>query len=182
MKHTIHKVMVNYEKEEKWLNEMGAIGMNFIHYTWCTYLFEEGKPGEYIYRIELLKNNARHPESVAYIRFMEELGIECVSTCLSWVYFKKKAADGPFDLFSDYDSKIAHYSRVSKFSAVGFVIVAFWGVYNVILPFVLPGNVISSLNLILGIMDLILAAALAPTYFSYRGKMKKLKADRQLRE
>jgi hypothetical protein len=182
MKHTIHKAMVNYEKEEKWLNEMGAKGMNFIHYSWCTYLFEEGKPGEYIYRIELLKHHARHHESIAYIRFMEELGIECVSTYLSWVYFRKKAADGPFDLFSDYDSKIAHYNRVSTFSAVGFVVTAIAGVYNVILPFMLHGNAISSLNLIAGTIDLIIAAALAPTYFSYRGKMKKLKADRQLRE
>jgi hypothetical protein len=182
MKHSIHKAMFNYEKEEKWLNEMSAKGMTFIHYTWCTYLFEEGKPGEYIYRIELLKNHARHAESIAYIRFMEELGIECVSTYFRWVYFRKKAADGPFDLFTDYDSKIAHYNKVSAFSAIGFIIAAIAGVYNVIIPFVFHENALSSLNLILGVMVLILAMAFAPTYFSYRSKMKKLKADRQLRE
>ena len=182
MKQVIYKAMINYEKEEKWLNELAAKGMNFIHYSWCRYLFEEGKPGEYVYRIELLKNHASHPESVAYIRFMEELGIECVSTYLSWVYFRKKAAEGPFDLFTDYDSRIAHYKRVSMFSAVGFVITAIVGSFNVILPFAVHGNSVSSFNLIIGTIDLIFALALASAYFSYRGKMKKLKTDRQLRE
>ena len=182
MKQVIYKAMIDYEKEEKWLNELAAKGMHFIHYTWCRYLFEEGKPGEYIYRIELLKHHARHPESVAYIKFMEELGIECVSTYLYWAYFRKKAAEGPFDLFTDYDSKITHYNRVSAFSAIGFVLTAVAGTINVVIPFSLHGDAASSFNLIIGTVDLVLALLFAPIYFSYRRKIRKLKTDRQLRE
>ena len=31
---------------------------------------------------------------------------------MRWVYFRKKTKDGPFDLYSDIDSKLGHYKRV----------------------------------------------------------------------
>ena len=31
---------------------------------------------------------------------------------MRWVYLRKKAADGPFDLFSDYESRIQHLNRI----------------------------------------------------------------------
>ncbi len=181
MKHVVRKWMIAYEKEEKWLNEMAAIGMNLIHYSWCKYLFEEGKPGEYAYRIEFLKNHSRHPESIAYIRFMEEMGIECVSTYLNWVYFRKKTADGPFDIFTDSDSKIAHISRVSSFMVVLLAVSAFGVGINFIMSLI-KENTFAPTNFICAIVALVLFFALAPIYLSYHSKLKKLKADRQLRE
>lgn len=43
---------------------------------------------------------------------MGDAGVQTVDTYLSWVYFRKPAVDGPFELHSDTDSRIAHYTRV----------------------------------------------------------------------
>lgn len=182
MKHVVYKLMFDYEKEEKWLNEMAIKGFNLEDYTFCRYLFREGKPGEYIYRIELLKQHHRNPESIAYIRFMEELGIECVAGYRNWVYFRKKASEGPFDLFSDYDSRIAHYSRV-----IGFVIMAFAlnlgaALLNIILSITLSRFILDSINIYAGCFSLTITVIFAYLLVTYRSKLKKMKNDRKLRE
>ncbi len=115
MKKVIWKGYFDFEKEERWLNEMAAKGFALTRYTWCRYEFEETEPGEYIYRIELLKEHARHPESRRYIEFTEETGAEYVTSYFRWVYFRKKAALGPFELYSDLESRIGHYRRVRLF-------------------------------------------------------------------
>jgi len=112
MKKVIWKYFMNYEKEEVWLNEMSAKGFAFTDFFLCRYLFEESKPGEYIYRIELLENSPTHQKSRQYIKFMSENGVEHISSWISWVYFRKKAEHGPFDIYSDIDSRIAHYKRI----------------------------------------------------------------------
>lgn len=112
MKHTVRKIFFNFEKEEKWLNEMAAKGLNLIHYSWGKYLFEKGEPGEYIYRLELLEELPSNIESKNYIEFMEESGVQCVSIYMRWVFFRKKASEGEFNLYSDYDCKIKHYKRI----------------------------------------------------------------------
>ncbi|MEI6100209.1 MAG: DUF2812 domain-containing protein [Eubacteriales bacterium] len=112
MMHGVWKIYVNYEKEEKWLNSMAQRGMHMVDYTFCRYLFEEGTPGEYIYRIELFKHMPSHPESASYLKFMEESGVEVVSTYMRWVYFRKKASEGSFEIYTDRQGKIKHAKRV----------------------------------------------------------------------
>jgi len=115
MKHIVRKPYWDYMKEEAWLNEMSARGMALTDYSWCRYVFTDAEPGEYVYRIELLEHVPTHPESMAYIRFLEENGVECVATYMRWIYLRKKTAEGPFDIYSDIDSKINHYRRVNAF-------------------------------------------------------------------
>lgn len=114
MKHIIRKYYINNEKEEQWLNDLSAKGLALSDYSWCRYVFEEAPAGEYIYRIELLEQSPTHPESVAYLKFLEDTGIECVATYMSWVYLRKKAADGAFEVYTDIESKIKHYKRIHK--------------------------------------------------------------------
>jgi hypothetical protein len=114
MKTHVWKAFWDYEKEEKWLNEMAAKGFAMIAYSWCHYTFEDCEHSEYIYRIELLEHGVNHHESIRYIHFMEENGVECVDTYRTWVYFRKKALDGNFKIYSDLDSRIKHYKRVSN--------------------------------------------------------------------
>lgn len=116
MKKVIYKLFFawNFEKEEKWLNEMSAKGLNLDGVGFCKYIFEEGTPGEYIYRLELLEKGPTHAESEQYIRFLEDTGVEYVGSVTRWVYFRKKAADGEFDLFSDIDSRIKHLNRLTS--------------------------------------------------------------------
>jgi hypothetical protein len=108
MRHTARKVFFawSYEQEEKWLNQMSAKGLQLVSVGFCKYVFEDGAPGEYNYRLELLENLPSHPESIAYIRFLEEAGIEQIGTYFRWVYFRRKATDGAFDLYWNHASNI----------------------------------------------------------------------------
>lgn len=131
MKKTIHKLfwVWNFDKEEKWLNEMSAIGLRLTNVSFGRYDFEEGAPGEYIYRLELLKNFPTHPESERYIRFIEETGAEHVSSFKKWVYFRKKSGDDGFDLYSDVESRLNHLKKVRGVIFFCFFILISWFLY-----------------------------------------------------
>jgi hypothetical protein len=114
MKKTIHKWfwLWDFEKEEAWLNEMSANGLHLCAVGFCKYTFEEGAPGEYIIRLEMLDKLPGHTESKQYIRFIEETGAEVIGSLFRWVYFRKKTVGEGFDLFSDTDSRIKHLDRI----------------------------------------------------------------------
>jgi hypothetical protein len=181
MKYKVYKLFINFEKEEKWLNDMSAKGLHLIDYSFPgRYLFEEGTPGEFVYRIELLENMPSNIESKAYIQFMENNGVEFVASHFRWVFFRKKATDGPFDLYSDYESRIKHYKKVLmlvgivvgiNFFAAAFN--SFIGIFNL-----LNGN--SAINLYFSIVNWILVFTIFPLILSYNKKVKQLKKDRLL--
>ena len=130
MRFTMHKLYWawNFEEEEKWLNEMSAKGLNLVGVGFGKFVFEEGTPGEYHFHIEWLKHFPSHPETVSYIHFLEETGVEHVGSFKMWAYFRKKTSDGVFDLFSDIDSRIIHYKRIRNLLLCLFPleILAFW--------------------------------------------------------
>ncbi|NLI70147.1 MAG: DUF2812 domain-containing protein [Firmicutes bacterium] len=118
MKKTIYKWFWawNYDKEEEWLNEMAAMGLSLASVGFCTYIFEETLPGEYKVRIQLLDHFPSHPESMNYIKFLEETGIEHVGSITRWNYFRKKMnlddSQKEFDLFSDSKSRQKHLGKM----------------------------------------------------------------------
>jgi hypothetical protein len=114
MKKTIHKWfwLWNFEKEERWLNEMAGNGMILAGVGFARYDFDKCAPGEYIVRLEMLKEPVSRQASEDYIRFLEDTGVEHVGTLFRWAYFRKKAGGAPFDLFSDIDSRINHLNRM----------------------------------------------------------------------
>ena len=122
----------DFEKEEKWLNEMSAKGLALVDYTFCRYSFEECEPGEYSFKIQYLENKPSHPESEQYIRFMEETGAEQIASYINWVYFRKKTAEGPFEIFSDYESKIKQFILIKKLLIPLFIMNFFIGTANII--------------------------------------------------
>lgn len=139
MRHVVYKYFSigAYEKEEKWLNEMSAKGMQLVDVSFgIRYVFEEGMSGEYIYRLELLENLPSNVESTAYLHFLEETGVEHVASYLRWVYLRKKASDGDFEIYSDTDSKIKHYKRICTFANIMSIlelvvaIIYFWDAHN----------------------------------------------------
>jgi hypothetical protein len=89
--------IADYEREQKWLNAMSRSGWNFVRTNGFIYTFEKGTPGEYIYKIDLPNDSMTDVEVDAYYKFMEECGIEVVSSFKFWHYLRKKSADGPFD-------------------------------------------------------------------------------------
>ena len=107
---TVHKWfwVWDFEKEERWLNEMALAGWALVSVGWCRYTFEASEPGEYTVRLEM------HGYDPEYVDFMAQAKAEYVGRVLQWLYFRKRAEDGSFDIFSDIDSRISHIDRIHK--------------------------------------------------------------------
>jgi len=101
-----------FEKEEKWLNDMAAEGWVLCDVGFCRYEFEKSEPGEYTVRLELMEHTPQSPEGQDYIRFLEETGAEYVGNYMRWACFRKKSSEGSFDLYSDLNSRVAHLRRI----------------------------------------------------------------------
>lgn len=149
----------DFEKEEEWLNEMSLNGWALESVGFCTYNFVRCEPGEYTIRIEMRKYDQ------AYVDFVESTGAEFVDRMLMWIYFRKKTEKGPFDLFSDIDSRISYLDRISKFLLI-----------------------IGGANLIIGLfnrggrLNLICATVLMYALGRIHGKKEALTRERQLHE
>lgn len=114
MRKVIYKLfwVWQFDREEKWLNEMAAKGLSLVAIGPAKYTFEETMPGEYYVRSELLDKLPRHPESEACIRFIEETGAEYLGAWTRWVYFRKKSSLGKFAIHDSLDAKIKHLNRL----------------------------------------------------------------------
>ena len=117
----VHKLfwVWQFEKEEAWLNDMARQGWVLDQVGFCKFVFKRCEPGEYTVRLELLEEFPSSEKSMDYISFVEDTGAEYIGNMTRWVYFRKKTADGEFDLFSDIDSRVKHLDRIMKF--VGFM-------------------------------------------------------------
>ncbi|MDR2202721.1 MAG: DUF2812 domain-containing protein [Nitrososphaerota archaeon] len=184
MKAKIWKTFWDHEKEEKWLNEMAAKGFAMTGYSWCCYTFEDCAPSEYIYRIEMLEHNVNHPESRKYIQFMEENCVEHVDTYYTWAYFRKKATDGTFKIYSDLDSRIKHYQRISNLWLV-------LGYVELSVSFSLIGSVVSTLEngsryMFVNVVPLGMLFSMSIMFLGlwwrYTKKIKHLKREREVQE
>jgi hypothetical protein len=178
MKQVIRKAYYDIEKEESWLNSMSAMGLALIDYSWCRYVFEQAQPNEYTYRIDLLDNHHTHSASAAYIQFLEENGIECVARYMRWIYLRKKTADGPFDIYTDMESRYRHYKRLKLFyrSLINLELAA--GLLNLAIGIINR----STLNLVTAIPVLCLALLLTKITAPIQAKIKKYEQERIIRE
>lgn len=114
MKKTVRKWFWawDFDREEKWLNEMAANGLALADIGLFRYTFERSLPGEYNVRLELLENFPSHARSKDYIDFLEGVDVEYIGSITRWVYFRKKTDGGEFNLFSDNSSRIKHLKRL----------------------------------------------------------------------
>ena len=153
-----------FEKEEDWLNEMALNGWALDSVGFCTYHFMRCEPGEYAVRLEM------HPWDQTYVEFMEETGAEYVGRMLAWIYFRKKTADGAFDMFSDIDSRIRHLDRIGK------VLLAV-GMMNLVI------GILNSFNPVhVGWVNLLCSTFLMYCLGRIHGKKEALEKERLLHE
>ena len=103
----------DFEKEELWLNTMAQSGWVLDKVGFCRYEFVPCEPESYGVRLEMRE----HDE--AYLDFMAETGAEYVGRMAKWIYFRKPAEKGTFDLFSDLDSRIGHLDKIGRMLTVG---------------------------------------------------------------
>lgn len=118
------KFRLYYDKdvETDWLNKMCGKGWAFKNFFLGFYTFEKCEPGEYNYEIDLLDNPTDKDE---YEAFMEDANVKVVSQWWKWVYLRKNASEGPFELYTDAESKLSHYSKIKNFFQVAFIIELF---------------------------------------------------------
>jgi len=180
----VWKLFFDKEKEEKWLNEMAARGKALIGFSVARYVFGDCEPGEYIYRIDLLPKPLTHPDSMEFLRCMEEGGAETIASWVRWVFFRKKAAEGAFEIYTDLDSKINHYKRIRGLFAFGAAAEAFAGLSNVGLAIVayLEDGVMLWTNFYLGLMVLLLGMLFLKICGRSARKIKKLKNEKKIYE
>ena len=144
----------DFQKEEQWLQQMAAKGLALVAVGFARYEFEDTEPGEYDVCLQLLEQREKHPESIKYLEFLEQMGAEHVGTYGRWIFVRKKRAEGGLQLFSDYGSRIKQLSRIigliAPVSAANILI----GISNVSLLFTLPSaaNAVGIINLLLGLL------------------------------
>jgi len=154
-----------FDKEEQWLNTMAQSGWVLDSVGFCKYNFVKCEPGEYTVRLEM------HDPDDEYIAFMEETGAEYIGRMVKWIFFRKKALDGPFEIFSDIDSRISQLDKISKLTAaLGFANLAI-GLANSFNPVT---NV--------GWVNLIVCAVLMYGLGRIHSKKEVLEKERMVRE
>ncbi len=116
------KFRLYFDKDEEanWLNEMSMEGWAFKKFFLGVYTFEACEPGEYNYQIDLLNN--WNGDKKDFASFMEESGVEVISQWYRWVFIRKKSSDGPLEMYTDEESKIAQYTRIKNFFSVALLI------------------------------------------------------------
>lgn len=100
------------DKETAWLNEMAAQGYALTGYCVGFYTFEQCEPGKYTYQIDF--GNKFFSVDDNYREFMTENNIEIVCLWGYWIILRKLVTDGSFELYTDVDSSIEHYSKILK--------------------------------------------------------------------
>lgn len=106
------KLMFNKDKETEYLNEMAAQGYAMTGFFAGFYTFDRCRPGEYVYQVDITEGMFRVNND--YREFMWEMGVEIVCIWGMWVILRKKAAEGPFVLYTDVESTIEHYEKIKK--------------------------------------------------------------------
>lgn len=114
------KFRLYYDKdeEEAFLNDMVSKGYAMTRFFLGAYWFEKCTPGEYTYKVDLIRDKDKQQKNEFY-NLVSEIGGELVQTWGIWAFFRKK---GEFDLYTDNESKIEQYTRIKKtFLYVGLI-------------------------------------------------------------
>ena len=158
----------DFDKEEEWLENMACNGWVLDGVGFCTYHFIKTEPGEYSVRLQYLPIAE---ENTDYTNLLEESGAERVGRMVQWVYYRKKTADGPFQLFSDLDSRITHLDKIAKLMLIVAVANLLIGVVNSHNP-----------SISLGWINLLVASLVTYGVGRIHGKKEALEKERQFRE
>ena len=167
-----------FDKEDRWLNDMAAKGKALVSARYTTYEFEDSAPGEYAIRLEMLEHDPASAEGQQYISFVEETGAEYIGRVMKWVYFRKKTADGPFELHSDNKTRMKHLKRIIALLRPLAVINAGIAVYN----FCIGIGLASPVNVVCSMLSVAVTVLLGVGMVKLNDKKLQLEKESQLFE
>ena len=101
---------VDFDKEEQWLNDMSKAGWAFWHTNSVIYRFKACEPGESIYQIDFDEEKGASGED--YVVFRNSCGDQFVHQWDHKIYWKKPAADGPFETEGNEIAKLRLTNKV----------------------------------------------------------------------
>lgn len=107
------KFTFDKDEEQEWLNGYARRGWAMASFFVGLVTFVPCRPGEYVYQIDLLPGKGLWADNYEdYVIFMNEMGVEVLQRWGRWVYLRKRAEDGPFEVYTDAESKAALYRRI----------------------------------------------------------------------
>ena len=100
------------DAETKWLNEMADEGWAMTGFFAGFYKFEQTEKGKWRYQIDFGEKFGSVTEN--YREFMNEAEIEIVQSWGYWIILRQLASKGEFQLYTDVESSIEHYTKILK--------------------------------------------------------------------
>ena len=108
--------IAEYEQEEQWINEMARDGWALTAVGCCRYIFRRTRPGEFIYKLDMVERTTQDEVKENYFNFLTECGIRVVGEYKDWIYLQKRAAEGPFDMKNDTYAKLRRVNKIYSFA------------------------------------------------------------------
>lgn len=109
------KFTFDKDEEQDWLNDYCQQGWAMVSFFVGLTTFAPCQPGEFIYQIDLLPGSGLQASNYTdYAIFMNDMGVEVLQRWGRWVYLRRPAVDGPFDIYTDVASKIELYRRIRR--------------------------------------------------------------------
>ena len=136
------KLTFDKDEEQDWLNDYARQGWAMVSFFVGLVTFVPCQPGEYIYQIDLLPGKGIFADRYEdYVIFMDEMGVEILQRWGRWVYLRKRAEDGPFEVYTDTASKLELYRRMRKMFLWALIVVSLCSGSGWSMLFQFPGDV-----------------------------------------
>lgn len=160
----------DHEIEEDWLNAMDAQGWILEKAQPFRYTFTKGEPGQYIYRLTFSPDS---PKDKGLNELLLDSGAEYVLTNSTWQYYRRARALGPFEIYSDLDSRIAQFKRIRAILIVPIVL------FITLLP---TWDEITPLTVFSGIFWILVLLLTIRGNIVLHHRIQKLQKERELHE
>ncbi|MCM1214500.1 MAG: DUF2812 domain-containing protein [Lachnospiraceae bacterium] len=108
------------DKETTWLNSMVREGWAASGFFAGFYRFDPCEKGAYQYQVDF--TDRLFSVSNDYREFMQEMGVEIVANWGFWTFLRRPASEGAFELYTDVDSQIEHYTKIRRMFKVAAVL------------------------------------------------------------
>lgn len=136
------KFTFDKDEEQEWLNDYAQQGWAMTRFFAGMVTFVPCQPGEYVYQIDLLPGKGLWAHNYEdYVIFMNEMDVKILQRWGRWVYLRKRAADGPFEIYTDTASKLEMYRRIRRMFLWALCVVFFCSFSVWSLLFQEPGNI-----------------------------------------
>ena len=179
MKKVKFRFYLDFEKEEKWINEMAQSGWHLEKFFLGLFTFTKGESDGSIYRNEFITGMSAL-EKKEYFEILKDSGITIVHEFGGWVYMKKAAAEGPFEIYTDTKSKIDYYKRILNIFLVLFFVNLSLGIMNV--NIYTDNSSIEIANASIGVINIAVALLIAVPIVKIIKRKKGLEEEQQFFE